>query len=122
MIPDFTIENGVLKSARKTLDCAIVPEGVTEIGESAFEGCECLISVTLPDSVKTIGKNAFYVCSGLAELTLPEGLETIGRGAVIGFCLDKKVMLTSKPFEHKETSDYARFEHCKDYTWRLLKR
>ena len=89
MIPDFTIENGVLKSARKTLDCAIVPIGVTEIGESAFEGCECLISVTLPKSLIRIGEKAFYFCRNLETVTIPDGVKEIGDHAFCGTALSE---------------------------------
>ena len=43
-------------------------------------------------------------------------------GEVIGFFLDDKAMLFSKPYDHREISDNARFEHCTDYFWRLHKR
>ena len=42
-----------------------LPEGLTTIGNSAFEGCSNLTSVTIPDSVTTIGSSAFRDCSRL---------------------------------------------------------
>lgn len=39
-----------------------IPEGVTEIGESAFEGCQYLNNIYLPKSLEVIGENAFYQC------------------------------------------------------------
>ena len=48
---------------------------VTGIGESAFEGCNEMTSVTIPSSVTKIEKNAFKGCSGLtainSEITSP---------------------------------------------------
>lgn len=37
----------------------IISEGITEIGESAFESCRALESVFLPDSLEKIGEDAF---------------------------------------------------------------
>jgi hypothetical protein len=39
-----------------------IPEGVTKIGESAFEGCQYLSNIYLPKSLETVGENAFYHC------------------------------------------------------------
>jgi hypothetical protein len=37
----------------------IIPEGTTEIVESAFENCTELTSVVIPNSVTEIGESAF---------------------------------------------------------------
>ena len=58
-----------------------IPDSVTTIGKSAFEGCEGLASVTIPDSVKTIGDFAFSSCSSLASVTIPDSVTTIGDSA-----------------------------------------
>ena len=55
-----------------------VPEGVTEIGASAFEDCSGLASIMLPDSVTKIGGDAFRCCSGLTNITIPERVMEIG--------------------------------------------
>jgi hypothetical protein len=38
----------------------ILPDSVTSIGDSAFEGCNGLTIVTIPDDVTSIGDRAFY--------------------------------------------------------------
>lgn len=53
----------------------VIPEGVIEIGESAFDSND-LVSVTLPSTLQIVGARAFYYCD-LTNVTLPEGLITI---------------------------------------------
>ena len=50
----------------------VMPEGVTEIDESAFSECR-LSSVELPASLKKIGRNAFFALDALSEIEVEEG-------------------------------------------------
>ena len=54
---------------------------VTNIGESAFENCTGLTSVTIPDSVTSIDYRAFYECSSLTSVTIPDSVTNIGNDA-----------------------------------------
>ena len=54
---------------------------VTSIGNSAFEGCQLLTSITIPDSVTSIGNYAFYQCSKLTSITIPDRVTSIGNYA-----------------------------------------
>ena len=49
----------------------IVPEGVVDIGDSAFEDCKDITTVKLPLGVTNIGENAFRR-SGIREVNIPE--------------------------------------------------
>ncbi|WP_034101607.1 leucine-rich repeat domain-containing protein [Flavobacterium psychrophilum] len=54
---------------------------VTAIGESAFEHCNNLTSVTIPNSVTTIGEASFFCCTGLISVTIPNSVTTIENSA-----------------------------------------
>ncbi|EPE9919957.1 leucine-rich repeat domain-containing protein [Flavobacterium psychrophilum] len=58
---------------------------VTAIGESAFEDCNNLTSVTIPNSVTTIGNYTFSDCPDLTSVTIPNSVTSIG-DYVFGGC------------------------------------
>lgn len=59
----------------------IIQDGVTSIGECAFNLCHCLTSVDIPDSVIRIEKWAFRNCDSLINMTIPDGVVHIGERA-----------------------------------------
>ena len=78
---DFVIENGVLKKYVGSGTKVVIPEGVTEIGRSAFFECKGLKSVVIPNGTKIIGTWAFYGCKKLKSIIIPEGVTEIGKRA-----------------------------------------
>ena len=91
--PEYCSQDGVLFSKDKTslYICPgglqgeyAIPDGVTSIGDGAFERCVWLLSVTIPDGVTYIENDTFSGCSGLTSVDLPEGLKVIGQSAFYG--------------------------------------
>ena len=57
-----------------------VPDTVRTISEFAFESCHGLTAVTIPEGVTDIGDGAFDGCE-IAEVTLPASLRSLGKDA-----------------------------------------
>lgn len=51
------------KFSADSLKSIVIPDGVTRIGNSAFQNCSSLICIIIPDSVTHIGKRAFSGCT-----------------------------------------------------------
>lgn len=77
--PNYSSEDGMLFNKAKTelracprkkAGVCNVPEGVTDIGSDAFEGCESITAVNIPASVKFIGVYSFDGCIGLAHINV----------------------------------------------------
>ena len=66
---------------RSFIKSVVIGEGVTSIGNYAFNACSGLASVTIPNSVTSIGNYAFNACSGLASVTIPNSVTSIGNYA-----------------------------------------
>lgn len=64
----------------------ILPEGVKEIKESAFNSCSSLININIPNTVESIGKEAFYSASSsfrvpIETIFIPSSVKNIGYDA-----------------------------------------
>ena len=86
--------------------------GTNAIGESAFEDCSGLTSITLPSGVTSIGESAFKDCSGLTSITLPSGVTSIGKSVFRGCCGLTSITLPSVVTSIGESA----FENCSGLT------
>ena len=90
----------------------VIPDGVTSIGNRAFEDCTGLTSIEIPNSVTSIGSSAFEGCTGLTSIVIPYSVTSIGNYAFNG-CSG----LTSVEIPNSVTSiGYAAFRDCTGLT------
>ena len=63
------------------LTSVVIPDGITNIRNNAFNGCSGLTSVTIPESVTSIGDDVFRECNSLTNMIIPESVTSIGESA-----------------------------------------
>ena len=56
----------------------IIMDGVTNISDGAFNGCNKLEEIELGNTIKEIGNLSFMNCTSLAEFNIPESCEVLG--------------------------------------------
>ena len=114
---DYTdiVENGMIHTTAPWYAYSpvklILEEGISHIGDYAFEGCSSITgSLTLPESLTSIGHYAFRCGGFTGGLTLSEGLKSIGVGAFMGWS-----SLTSVTIPRSVTSiDSSAFSFCEN--------
>ena len=67
--------------ACRNLQSATIGDGITSIGDRAFQNCVSLRSIIIGNSVTSIGIEAFLFCWLLNAITLPDSLKSIGSSA-----------------------------------------
>ena len=114
-ITDVTVPAGITRLEEYTfwhcekLKKAVLPDGITFIGHSAFSECYELEDVNIPTSVETIDQYAFYNNQKRnTPIVLPAGLKTIG-----AYAFRNNYVVPSITFnDGLETIDYEAFRDC----------
>lgn len=90
----------------------ILPLGVTNIDDCAFEDCNNLTNVEIPSSVKSIGGGVFESCSSLISIDIPSSVKSIG-----GYAFARCSRLTSVKIPLCQTIiDNYTFAECSSLT------
>lgn len=94
----------------KTVTYEGVVYTVTSIGNSAFQVCRDLSSITIPNTVTSIGDWAFQDC-GLASVTIPNSVTSLG-----AYAFDECKSLTSVIISNNIKTIYGAFRNCINLT------
>ena len=86
-VKEIVIENGITRIGDFAFDYCTevesitIPDSVTSIGTFAFNNCSKLESITIPDSVISIDSMAFGECRNLKTITIPDSVTSLGENA-----------------------------------------
>ena len=80
-IPTVKLADSMFNGNANLVKAPKIPNGVTNIGNLAFNNCSELINVIIPDSVTSVGVFAFDGCESLTSVTIGNGVASIGRGS-----------------------------------------
>lgn len=87
-IPDgvTSIGNGAFESCNSLRKVEISPNSkLTSIGSSAFENCYHLVSITIPPDLMSIGGRAFFQCDKIVEIINLSSIDIIKGSTENGF-------------------------------------
>ena len=118
-------------SSFPNISSVIIEEGITSIGDYAFDGFNSLTTVIIPNTVTRIGSYAFYNCKSLTNVTIPGSVVRIEEYAFnqtpfIDNYADDFVILGSVLYKYKGTDteviipntvkviEDGAFEECRD--------
>ena len=92
----------------KSMEKAVVEQGVTNIGKHVFSGCPDLASIDISDRVTHISAWAFEDCKSFTNIEIPNSITDIGWGAFSG-CI--RLANIEIPNSVTNISDWA-FDEC----------
>lgn len=135
---DFVINNNILEKYYGKETVVRIPDGVTKIGEGAFEHNKYITEVFFPETVQSIRESAFNRCKQLEKINLNEGLTYIGTCAfdhckmlnnvmipdtvtiIDGWAFDGCTNLSEcKLSAHLRKCDSTAFKNCPFFTFKL---
>ena len=79
-IPDLAI-NRVIQENGLQVKKAVIENGITALGGSAYSMCDTLETVSLPASMRIISRSSFECCTALKEIDIPNGVQYIASSA-----------------------------------------
>ena len=91
----------------------VVEEGVTSIGNYAFEKINSLAKVTLPETLEKIGNSAFTL-TPLQEIDLPSGLISIGSSA-FSHCENLTSITGGENLEYVDVSAFYKVPYVENH-------
>ena len=86
----------------------IIDEGITSIGNLAFDSDDKMTKMTLPESITAIPAHAFKMCEKLTEINIPDSITTIESYTFYGCSSLKKISLPGSITEIRSNA----FAHC----------
>lgn len=102
-INDYSASRIMLGTNNRRVDRVYIEDGVTRIGDYAFNGASILSYVQLPDSLESIGDHAFYG-TALTDVNMPDGITTIEEYA---FAYAPSLTSVTLPADLVTIGDYA---------------
>ncbi len=74
---EFANRTRIVDGNGRVIEDLVLPDSITSIGPSAFNGCSGLHSVTISNPNCSIGNNAFAGCTALTNVILPNNIVDI---------------------------------------------
>ncbi|MBR6579815.1 MAG: leucine-rich repeat protein [Ruminococcus sp.] len=87
-----------------------IPDSVSSIGEYAFNNCTKITSISIPNTVTSIGQYAFFDCQSLTSITIPDSV-TVLETSVFYDCFNLTSVTLS---ENVESIKFGAFQNCKN--------
>ncbi len=109
VIPEGTAWIGDSAFLNCDIETVVIPDSVTSLGWSAFDGCQKLKNITLSKNAEKIECYTFMNCTALEEIVIPEGVVNISSMVFTGCSALKTVVL---PASAVKIDGFLLFDNC----------